>query len=199
MLSASPPAAPEAGISADAAAPLVAAPSAAAEALIAEARERSRRRRRRTALAAVIAAAAIGGALLVTGVFDGGRTTGGGPGRPLPLAARTGEVTGYLDPCIGAVLPGPGRSTPAFAAGTVTALRGRPTWRHTADGYQLRLPASAPAAREHVAENQAFALNLPAGGYTLVARYDGGSGPNVIDVTVRAGRVVRQSFPDICK
>jgi hypothetical protein len=198
MQSASPRAAPKAEISADAAAPLVAVPSVAAEALIAEARERSRRRRRRTALAAVIVAAAIGGGLVVTGAFDGDRTTGGGPGRPLPLAARTGEVTGYLDPCIGAVLPGPG-STPAFAAGTVTALRGRPTWRHTADGYQLQLPASAPAAREHVAKNQAFALNLPAGGYTLVARYDGGSGPNVIDVTVRAGRVVRQSFPDICK
>ena len=134
----------------------------------------------------------------MTGVFDGGRTTGGGPGRPLPLAARTGEVTGYLDPCIGAVLPGPG-STPAFAAGTVTALRGRQTWRHTADGYQLQLPATAPAAREHVAKNQAFALDLPAGGYTLVARYDGGSVLNVIDVTVRAGRVVRQNFPDVCK
>ena len=198
MQSASPRAAPKAENFADAAAPLVAVPSVAAEAPIAEARERSRRRRRRTALAAVIVAAAIGGGLVVTGAFDGDRTTGGGPGRPLPLAARTGEVTGYLDPCIGAVLPGPG-STPAFAAGTVTALRGRPTWRHTADGYQLQLPASAPAAREHVAKNQAFALNLPAGGYTLGARYDGGSGPNVIDVTVRAGRVVRQNFPDVCK
>jgi hypothetical protein len=198
MQSASPPAAPAAGISDEAAAPLEAAASVAAEALIAEARERSWRRRRRTAMAAVIVAAAIGVGLVVTGVFDGGRTTGGGPGRPPPLAARTGEVTGYLDPCIGAVLPGPG-STPAFAAGTVTALRGRPTWRHTADGYQLQLPASAPAAREHVAKNQAFALNLPPGGYTLVARYDGGSGPNVIDVTVRAGHVVRQNFPDVCK
>ena len=149
-------------------------------------------------MAAVIVAAAVGGGLVVTGVFDGGRTTGGGPGRPLPVAARTGEVTGYLDPCIGAVLPGP-RNTPAFAAGTVTALRGRQTWLHTANGYQLRLPATAPAAREHVAKNQAFALNLPAGGYTLVARYDDGSGLNVIDVTVRTGHVVRQNFPDICK
>jgi len=198
MQSASPPAAPNAGISAEAVAPLQAVPSVAAEALIAEARARSRRRRRRTAIAAVIVAAAIGGGLVMTGVFDGGRTTGGGAGRPLPLAARTGEVTGYLDPCIGAVLPGP-RNTPAFAAGTVTALRGRPTWKHTADGYQLRLPAAAPAAREHVAKNQAFALSLPAGGYTLVARYDGGSNLNVIDVTVRAGSVVRQNFPDICK
>ena len=196
MQSASPSAAPEAEISAEAAAPLAAVPSAAAEALIAEARARARRRRWRTATAAVIAAAAVGGGLVVTGVFDGGRTTGGGPARPLPLAARTGEVTGYLDPCIGAVLP---RDTPAFAAGTVTALRGRQTWQRTADGYQLRLPATAPAAREHVAKNQAFALNLAAGGYTLVARYDGGSVVNVIDVTVRAGRVVRQNFPDICK
>jgi hypothetical protein len=198
MQPASPPAAPEAGISAEAAAPLEAAASVAAEALIAEARERSRRRRRRTAAAAVIVAAAIGGGLVVTGVFGGGRTAGGGPGRPLPLAARTGEVTGYLDPCIGAVIPGP-RNTPAFAAGTVTALRGRQTWKRTAAGYQLQLPATAPAAREHVAKNQAFALHLPAGGYTLVARYDDGSGLNVIDATVRAGQVVRQNFPDICK
>ena len=149
-------------------------------------------------MAAVLVAAAIGGGLVAAGAFDGGRTTGGGPGRPLPPAARTGEVTGYLDPCIGAVFPGPG-DTPAFAAGTVTALRGRQTWKHTADGYQLRLPAGAPAAREHVAKNQAFALDLPAGGYTLVARYDGGSLVNVIDVTVRAGHVARQNFPDICK
>jgi hypothetical protein len=149
-------------------------------------------------MAAFIVAAAIGGSLVMTGVLDGGRTTGGGPGRPLPLPARSGEVTGYLDPCIGAVLPGPG-NTPAFAAGTVTALRGRQTWKRTADGYQLRLPATAPAAREHVATNQAFALGLPAGGYTLVARYDDGSGLNVIDVNVRAGQVVRQNFPDICK
>jgi hypothetical protein len=198
MQSASPPAAPEAGISAEAAAPLEAVPPVAPEALIAEARERSRRRRRRTAVSAVIVAAAIGGGLVVTGVFDGGPTAGGGPGRPPPLAARTGEVAGYLDPCIGAVLPGP-RNTPAFAAGTVTALRGRQTWQRTADGYQLRLPATAPAAREHVAKNQAFALNLAAGGYTLVARYDGGNVLNVINVTVRAGQVVRQNFPDICK
>jgi hypothetical protein len=149
-------------------------------------------------MAAVIVAAAIGGGLVVTGVFDGGQPTGGGPGRPLPLAARTGEVTGYLDPCVGAVLPGP-RNTPAFAAGTVTALRGRQTWQRTGDGYRLHLPATAPAAREHVARNQAFALNLAAGGYTLVARYDGGNVLNVIDVTVRAGQVVRQNFPDICK
>ena len=150
-------------------------------------------------MTAVIVAAAIGGGLVVRGAFDGGRTTGGAPGRrPLPLVARTGEVRGYLDPCIGAVLPGP-PNTPAFAAGTVTALRGRQTWQHTADGYQLRLPATAPAAREHVAKNQAFALHLPAGGYTLVARYDDGSVLNVIDVTLRAGQVVRENFPDICK
>ncbi len=149
-------------------------------------------------MAAVIVAAAIGGGLVAAGVFDSGRTTGGGPGRPLPLAARTGEVTGYLDPCVGAVLPGR-QNTPAFAPGTVTALRGRQTWQRTGDGYRLRLPASAPAAREHVAKNQAFALDLPAGGYTLVARYDDGSGLNVIDVTVRAGQVVRRNFPDICK
>jgi hypothetical protein len=198
MQSASPPAAPEAGISAEAAAPLAAVPSVAAEALIAEARARSRRRRRRTATAAVIVAAAVGGGLVMTGVFDGGRATGGGPGRPLPLAARTGEVTGYLDPCVGVVLPGQ-RNTPAFAPGTVTALRGRQTWQRTGDGYRLQLPATAPAAREHVAKNQAFALNLPAGGYTLVARYDGGNGLNLINVTVRAGQVVRRNFPDICK
>lgn len=198
MRSASPPAAPEAGISAEAVAPLEALPSVAAEAIIAAARERSRRRRRRTATAAIIVAAAVGGGLVVTGVFGGGRTTGGGPGRPLPLAARTGHVTGYLDPCIGVVLPGR-QNTPAFAAGTVTALRGRQTWKHTADGYQLQPPATAPVAREHVAKNQAFALNLPAGGYTLVARYDDGNILNFINVTVRAGQVIRENFPDICK
>jgi len=180
------------------AAPREHVPPATADALIAEAREHARRRRRRAALAVVIVAAAVGGGLALTGAFAGGPTTAGSPPpRPAPVAARTGEVTGYLEPCIGVLLPG--RPYPAYAAGTVTALPGRPTYKYSGDLYQLQLPAAAPVAREHVATDQAFALRLDPGQYTLVARYDGSSVVHVIDVTVRVGQVARQSFPDDCK
>lgn len=195
MQSAPPPAA--SGVFAETAPPPEAAAPAAAEALIAEAREHARRRRRRIALVTVVVAAAIGGGLVLTGVVPDGRTAAGGaPGRPLPLAARTGEVTGYLDPCVGVVLPG---RPPVFAAGTVTALRGRQTWQRSGGSDTFQLPSAAPVAREHVAKNQAFALRLATGQYTLVARYDGGNDGSFINVTVRAGQVVRQDFPDICK
>jgi len=86
-----------------------------------------------------------------------------------------------------------------YAAGTVTARRGRQT--SVADGpgtYRLRLPASV-AARQHVRENQAFSFDLPSGQYVLVARYDSANILSFVDVTVAAGRVLHQNFPDMCK
>jgi hypothetical protein len=150
---------------------------------------------RKTVLAAIIVAAAVGGGLLGAGILAGSPPTApGGPGRPVPLAARTGRVTGYIDACEG--LPIPGRR---YAAGAVTALRGRETWKDTGGGnYRLQLPHTA-AAREQVAENQPFSFVLAAGQYVLVARYDGGNGLTFVNVTVPAGQVVRRDFPNVCK
>jgi hypothetical protein len=184
---ASPWAVPDAGASAEAAA------------VIAEARARARRRRRKTALAAIIGAAAVAGGLMAARVFTGSPPASGiGPRRPAPLAARAGRVTGYIDACLGIYFPG----APRYAAGTVTALRGRETWRNIGDGDSLpQLPpaATATAARRHVAAGQAFSFDLTAGQYALVARYDDGNGRNIVNVTVTAGQVLHLDFPDICK
>jgi hypothetical protein len=184
MQTASPAAAPDARASAEAAA------------LIAEAREHARRRRWRTALAAVIVAAAVGGGLIGAGVFAGSRPVSRvGPPRPVPLPARAGRVTGYIDACRGVAIPG----APPYAAGTVTALRGRQTWKANGPGtYRLQLPATT-AARQHVAEGQPFSFDLAAGRYVLVVGDHDGSVLSFVDVTVAAGRVLHQNLPNLCK
>jgi hypothetical protein len=184
MQTASPPAAPDAGASAEAAA------------VIAAAHARARRRRRRTALGASIVAASVGGSLIATGVFTGSRpVTPLVPQRPASLAARIGRVTGYTDACEGKGVPG----TPHHAAGTVTALRGRATWKDNGRGTRrLELPATA-AARQHVAEGQSFSLDLAVGQYVLVAPVGGSGGLSFVDVTVTAGQVLHQDLPNLCK
>jgi hypothetical protein len=184
MQTVSPSAAPDAGAADE------------ATAVIAAARDRGRRRRRKTAVAAGIVAAAVGGSLIATGVFTGNRpVTRVGPQRPAPLAARTGRVTGYIDVCEGIAAPG----TSHHAAGTVTALRGRYTWKDNGRGTRrFELPATV-AARQHVAEGQAFSLSLAVGQYVLVAP-DGGRGDlSFVEVTVTAGRVLHQDLPNLCK
>jgi hypothetical protein len=183
MQTASPPAAPDA------------VASAGAAAVIAAARARARRRRRITALGAIIVAAAVGGGLIATGVFTGSRpVTRIGLQRPVPLAARTGAVTGYIDACEGVEV-----TRPYHAAGTVTALRGRLTWKDNSRGTRpLRLPATA-AARQRVAEGQAFSFDLAVGQYALVVRDGGGNVLSFVDVTVTAGRVLHRDLPNLCK
>jgi hypothetical protein len=118
-----------------------------------------------------------------------------GPARPVPLAARAGRVTGYIDACRGIAIPG----APPYAAGTVIALRGRPTWKDNGPGtYRLQLPATA-AARQHVAEGQPFSFDLSVGQYVLVVGDDGRSVLSFVDVTVTAGRVLHQDLPNLCK
>jgi hypothetical protein len=182
MQTAFPPAAPNAGESADAAGVIAAA-------------RRARRRRGKTALAAFIAAAAVGGGLTATGVFVGSRpVTRVGPQRSAPLAARTGRVTGYIDACAGAALSGP-----RYVAGTVTALRGRYTWKDDGRGTRrLELPATA-AARQHVAAGHTFSFDLAVGQYVLVAPVGGRGDLSFVDVTVTASRVLHQDLPDLCK
>jgi hypothetical protein len=118
---------------------------------------------------------------------------GGLAGLSAVSGGRTGEVTGYIDPCeaIGVGMP--------YAAGTVTALRGTQTWKPAGDGsYRLQLPA-AVAASEHVGQNQMFSFRLAPGRYVVVGHYGSGGGMTFLDVTVVLGRVLRQNLPDDCK
>lgn len=112
-------------------------------------------------------------------------------------SAKSGVVTGYIAPCIGAV--GSGSAVPPYAAGTVTALRGKTQLRKVADGYQEVLP-TAVARRTHVKTNEAFRLKLAPGDYVLVGAYDQpGAGTTLLSVTVRDGETLRRNLPDSCK
>jgi hypothetical protein len=111
--------------------------------------------------------------------------------------AKSGVVTGYIEPCIGTVASG--STVPPYAAGTVTALRGKAGLRKVADGYQEVLP-TAVARRTRVKTNEEFRLKLAPGDYVLVAAYDEpGAGTTVLSVTVRNGGTLRRNLPDTCK
>jgi hypothetical protein len=156
----------------------------------------ARNRRQAAAMvAAVIVALAVGGGIAGAGILTGGRsTTPSAPKRPLPPAARTGTVTGYIDACEG--LPG---SRPPHAAGTVRALRGRTTWKDNGRGtYRLQLPAST-AATERVAAGRTFSFDLAPGRYVLVTDGVNGSVLSFANVTVAAGRVLHRDLPNLCK
>jgi hypothetical protein len=178
--------------------PPVAAPRAGtpaeAQALIEQARARARRRRQKTGLAALIVATAIGGGLAGAGAWSGsGPAAPSGPSRPAPLTAHTGGVTGYIDPCEGVNVGLP------YAAGTVTALRGRETWKPDGPGtWRLQLPATV-AARQHVAEDHQYSFDLAPGQYVLVARYERGNAMTFLDVSIAAGRVLHRDLPNLCK
>lgn len=150
----------------------------------------------------IITVAAIGGGFAWAGTLSGsGPAARGGPSRPATLTAHTGGVTGYIDPCQGI---GIDIGLP-YAAGTVTALRGRETWKlvrsesnRTYQTYRMVLP-TAVAARQHVGENQKFSFDLPPGRYVLVGRYDRGNFETFLDVTIAAGTVLHRDLPDLCK
>jgi hypothetical protein len=85
-----------------------------------------------------------------------------------------------------------------YAAGTVTALRGRETWKPDGPGTsRLQLPATV-AARQHVGENQRFSFDLAPGQYVLVARYQNGNAMSFLDVSIAAGRVLHRDLPNLC-
>ena len=143
---------------------------------------------------ALIVAAAAGGGFAGAGALSGSRpAVRSSPGQPAPLTARTGGVTGYIDPCEGIDIGLP------YAAGTVMALRGREIWKQDGHGTdQLQFPATV-AARQHVGENHQFHFDLAPGEYVLLARYDRGNGMSFLDVSIAAGRVLHRDLPDLCK
>jgi len=167
---------------------------AEARVLIEQARAHARRRRRKAGLAMIMIAAALGGGFAAAGAWSGsGPAASGGASQPARLPARVGMVAGYIDPCEGVITGLP------YAAGTVTALRGRETWKPDGQGtYRLQLPVSV-AARQHVGQNQRFQFDLTPGRYVLVARYDRGNAMSFLDVSITAGRLLHEDLPNQCK
>ena len=125
-----------------------------------------------------------------------------GPGRPPGAGvARTGAVTGYIQPCQGKYVP-LYTSTGArvfSAAATVEALRGRESWKPLGSGsYRIVLPAVV-AGYERVSQNQQFRFDhLAPGRYVILARYTGGTASTWLDVSVAAVRVADVLLPNMC-
>jgi hypothetical protein len=125
-----------------------------------------------------------------------------GPGRhPITGVARTGAVTGYIQPCDGLGVP-LYTSTGArlfSAAALVEALPGQEHSKTAADGtYWVVLPAVV-AARERVSQNQKFRLDhLAPGRYVILAAYTGGNVSTSLDVSVAPGKVAEVDLPNTC-
>jgi hypothetical protein len=173
------------------------------QALIAEARAHARRRRRRIALAVIVAAATAVAAVLVAHTASGGGHAAAGRQRDVP-PAPAGIVTGQLSVCMGAALP-PGHPLPV-TPGTVTAVRGTVSWKHSGPGtWQMIYPKGPAMAEQYIGNNyhQTFRFTLPPGRYVLFGRYADGQYPNgtfgtYATVSVTAGHVVRANLPDLC-
>lgn len=126
-----------------------------------------------------------------------------GPGRqPITGVARTGAVTGYIQPCEGVWVP-LYTSTGArlfSAAATVEALPGREYLKPVGDGiYRVVLP-TVVAARDRVSQNQKFRLDhLAPGRYVILAVYAGGNMSTSLDVSVVPGKVAEVDLPNRCK
>jgi hypothetical protein len=161
------------------------------QALIAEARARARRRRLRIVLAVLAAAVmALAGVLIGYAVPGTSHTAAT---RPVPAAIRTGVVTGHLAACAG--LP-----VRVITPGTVTVLRGTVRWKLVSPGtWRLVLPTKVVAS-EHISNNydQTFRFALPPGKYVLAGRYDRGNALTFHEVSVPAGKVIREDLPDVC-
>ena len=125
-----------------------------------------------------------------------------GPGRQsITGVARTGAVTGYIQPCDGLGVP-LYTSTGArlfSAAATVKALRGREYLKPLGGGsYRVVFPAVL-AARERVSQNQQFRLDhLAPGRYVILAEYTGGNVSTSLDVSVAPGKVAEVDLPNTC-
>jgi hypothetical protein len=164
------------------------------------AQARNRRLRRAGAAAVMLALALLVGLWLSP------------PGRPplasspvvvaMPWVARTGTVTGYIEPCSGLGSPMYTSSGARLfsAAATVEALSGQERVKPASHGvYQLVLP-TVIAARERVSQNQKFRLDhLAPGRYVILAQYAGSNATTSLDVSVTPGQVADILLPDVCK
>ena len=113
--------------------------------------------------------------------------------------ARTGAVTGYIQPCAGALLFSPARQGVFSAAAIVEALRGKEYLKPVGGGISRRVFPAAVAARERVSQNQKFRFDrLSPGQYVILARYAGGNAITWLDVSVIAGRTADVDLPNMC-
>lgn len=163
------------------------------EALIPEARERSRQGRRRTVVVAagLVMTIAVSTVAVRTWAGDGPGAAHWTAGIGTPLN-HSGNVDGYIEPCVGV------ERRLAYPAGVVTVRRGAERAIGTYPGpLRFVIPANV-LATELVKANRRFSFRLPPGRYVLVARFER-TATSFLNVSIRAGVTARQNIPVSCK
>lgn len=167
------------------------------QALIAQARERSRRRRHRVVVfvAGFVVTAVLAAA--VTGWISGGLVTSGPRHHGAIHLGRSARVSGFISACDPAEMSA-GSPLPPSQGGVVEVLR-----RHVRSGpviagaREFVLPAGPAVAIERIGAGQRFSFVLRPGRYTLLARF--AAGGHIRLAYHRGGRIVpapyRQSGP----
>jgi len=115
-------------------------------------------------------------------------------GSPNPPPGK-GLVVGGIIPCAALAPP----SGVEYAAGTVTALEGKMTWRPTGPGTSVAVFPKAVAARETVAMNGSYQFALAPGDYVLQAHLPPPANVTpFVSVTVKAGTTQHADIPNVC-
>ena len=104
-------------------------------------------------------------------------------------------VTGGIAPCRGIPYP----TDPKYAAGTVTALGGHPTWTTVGPGVSAEIFPTDVAGRASVGVNGMYRFVLAPGHYVVVATFPAPSNAQpFVEVAVRGGSTVEAGIPNMC-
>lgn len=115
-------------------------------------------------------------------------------GSPSPPPGK-GLVVGGIIRCAALAPP----SGVQYAAGTVTALEGKMTWRSSGSGTSVAVFPKVVAARESVAMNGSYQFALAPGDYVLQAHFPPPANVSpFISLTVKAGTTEQVDIPNIC-
>ena len=111
------------------------------------------------------------------------------------MPAGKGVVSGGIAPCQGIILP----DSPRYAAGTVTVLSGRVTWRRLDQASSVAVLPRTVVAHVTLATNGTYQFVLDPGWYVLQAHYlpPAGVAPYVT-VRVRSGTTSNIDIPNEC-
>jgi hypothetical protein len=104
-----------------------------------------------------------------------------------------GVVTGGITPCSGIPIP----SSPHYAAGRVTVLKGHVTWKSTDRGYVQDILPATVVAQQSVDANTTYRFVLEPGAYVLKASLQADYSPYV-SVTVQPSDDVYVDIPNMC-
>lgn len=107
-------------------------------------------------------------------------------------------VIGGIAPCIGAAPVNGDPRGPRYAAGTVTVLRGKLTWKSLGRGNRTMIFPTHVVGRASVGENRTYRFVLVPGQYVLRARLLHSNVASFAQVILKRGTVVHVDIPNMC-